>query len=317
MWRRRPPHPRPPAEPGRLAGGRYDLAGHLHTAYEGERVSVHVNGFEGEERLVLSVPLSVGDTPVPDLHLWDAQLASAPTPGGGARVTWNDAPAGTDASFHLWATQAGPAPGFGGRASWQSEALAGKAFDLPAEVIEDRFAVVDVYIGDADPVFDCEKDLCARWVASPLALPRGTLVPLSRGASCTAAEAGGEAAPLLGRAAGPCSLTDGVIDYFGSFANEWVCGSAMCGSLVEVVVDLGAAVEIHSIVAHGLWTSSAAAARFEMSTNGTDFALVAVANQPSYYGFYDVPLAAPATARYVRVLVEDTAIQGLEELSVF
>ena len=298
------------------AEGRYELSGHMHAlSFDDERLAVTVVDLQGETRLDLSIPAASGDHSIPDQRLWDDQLATTPLPDGDVRATWNVAPVGSPGTYVLSVYAAGPTPA-NGPASWRVD-LTVNSQDLPPDLFEDRFASLQLSIGDDDPHYSCQKDLCVKWLSTRVDTARGSLVPVSRGASCSAAHSIGPSVPLLGRAGAPCALTDGYVDYLSVFPDDWVCGSAMCTDVHQVTVDLGAALPVQTIVVRylGLYDD---AAFVEISTDGTDFTPVATVDQSSGAIYERVHLDAPVSARFVRITPSTGGtIAGLAELSAF
>jgi hypothetical protein len=301
------------------AEGRYELVGHLvDRGFPAARISVLIVAPDGTTRLQLSIPAESGDHSIPDLRLWDDGLARTTLPGGaGERITWNPAPEGADAIYDLEAYQGGPSPDRNGPPSWAAHALTAPSYDLAPEMVEDRFTTLQVYIGYRDPEYFCQEDLCVKWLSSRLVTAQGTLVPLSRGATCSATSGQGDDVPLLGPAGGPCTLTDGYIDYASYGTDRWVCGPRNCSDLRGVVVDLGEATPIQTIVVHGLFVVSETTAVVEVSADGGVFTTVETFDPSASYGYEVVHLATPTTARFVRVRAPVGTLAAFDELSVF
>jgi hypothetical protein len=293
--------------------GHYELTGHVRPSFSDERVVVDVRSQADISitDLEFSVPTDNRDVRVSDLHIWNRSFMVESRPDGGARVTWSPAPADLG-PVELLVYQANP--GEQGRITWDVPSLTGTSFDVPAEVMEDRLATVQLMAGDRDVAFGCDKPLCVMAYTGVGSVVGGTLEPVSRGATCTAETDEGSEVALLGNAGTPCALTDGLVDY--PSASRWSCDSQRCAPLRSVTIDLAAAVSVHSIAVHALYSEGDGAVTVETSVDGQTFT-PAQSIEPRQDGAYALlRLAAPVTARYIRVVAPER-IDGLDELSVF
>ncbi len=185
---------------------------------------------------------------------------------------------------------------------------------MPPEVVENHFASFTVISGDVDgcshPIG--EVGICVTQRSTMVALPLGSRVPLSRGATCTAGKDGREA-PLLTIGGPPCPLTDGLAD-------TGLEDCAVAGCPEDVVVDLGAVTTISTVLVHDATVDSSPGATMvvETSSDGANFTEVARVTADQYWSIFRiVPLDTPIQARQVRLRVLDGHLQHLSELAVF
>jgi hypothetical protein len=298
--------------------GRYELSGALRPLGSDDlRLDVSFLAPEGDLRVEVSVPAVSGDHTIPDQRVWDDQLALTPLPEGGLRATWSAAPEGAPTGYQLEMFQAGPTTALE-LPSWRGYALPLGSYDLPAELIEDRFASVQLFAGDENPQFFCHKDLCVKWLSTRVDTSQGSLVPISRGASCTASVGGDGERPLLGKAGAPCALTDGYVDFGAWRPEDWVCGVTPCSDVHQVTIDLGAAVPVYTIVLRYLYLADDHAAFVEVSDDGSSFGPIATVDDTAGIIYERVHLDVPVTTRFIRITpAAGGTIAALAELSAF
>jgi hypothetical protein len=299
------------------AEGRYELSGRIPSYVSSlDHVVVYVNSREDYTipALMLWVARTGDDTSVPDVRLWDDALAVTSTPEGGARVVWNAPPDGVG-PVTLYAMQA--TPGSRGPISW-SQPVADEAAEVPAEAIEDRFAVMELVAGNDAAFWSCDKPLCQ--IAYSHAVPKATqglLTPLSRGASCEHLSFLHESAPLLGDAGGPCPLTDGLVSRDWYTPQVWTCGSMVCDAPRAVTVDLGAETDVSEVVLRNLGVSEGLAWELAVSSDDLVFRTVAHVDTSGDHDYILSKIAQTVSARYVRVSAPTSTIDRLDEVSVF
>jgi hypothetical protein len=283
------------------------------TGLDGD-LTVILSVASGPDSLMVVVDTYGDDVAIPPLRFWGAQATVASDASGGVEVSWPTPPEGTPPSYQVRVFQG--QIGVGYAPTWMSDPMAVETYVVPPEVTEDRLAYVQVLAGDVR----CSHaigvtGICVTQQTSALMVPLGTKVPLSRGATCTAGSPGQEA-PLLTLGAPPCPLTDGLIATAMPRCETGACPE-------DVVVDLGAATEIHSLVVHGASVDTQAGVEAELvletSTDGVVFTEAARFGAADYGGesFKMLSVPQPTLARQVRLRVDGASLRTLTELAVF
>lgn len=237
-------------------------------------------------------PVQVDAVAVPDLQLWDAQLAA--TPGGGVtQFGWRPAPAALTGDLALdgqTLTLQGP----DGPAWLVGVDKATGAASLPDELREDWAVKAQVVAHGAPRGSGVVFNLVAR--SAGVALAAGVQRPLSRGAPCSSPDTG---------LASPCPFTDGLL------------GTAV-GGVGQVVVTLSAPAKPSRLVLRS--ATGGRDVTVESSGDGVSFTSVGSGNTGN--GFAELSLSVPLPVRTFRVSFHvpgqtATSPSSLAELSLF
>ncbi len=238
---------------------------------------------------------------VPDLHFWDAALRLTPAEMGRSLLSWNAAPADLASRGYQVSGFVAGARGRGELGAFFSDVVDGTTFDLTPELIEDFPVQLAVVAGREHP---CPRAVCT-WVRS---LPTSPVepdvrVPVSRGASCSAADSEGALVPLAS-----CPYTDGSLE-----AEDF--------ELRELRVELFFQQPLRQLVVRGLkWSGEpGTTVQVELSLDGSTFtpvATLAPAPVATDAVYRSLTLPEGTTARWIRLRSTGT-IESLQEISAF
>jgi hypothetical protein len=270
--------------------GRYDLEVGVGGAEpSNSRMMLEILDPAGAARANVIAPAE-RELDVPDLNIWrDAQVQRLPD--GGARVDWSSIPPGTGPRPVVLVNTAD------GSVLW-SQVAEGAHCDLRPELTEDLDTKVSVTFFSTTEGYG---KFGVMLTSPPIALARGYLLPLTRGAPCTyMAET--EAEPFDG----PCPITDGRFTRI-EFPMQRPAGWT---------IDLGDAKVIHEVIVRASVVFFGTPLVIEGSSDGTafrEFASDASCDAPC-----SIAVDAAQTIRYLRIRSENgSALESITEISAF
>ena len=270
----------------------------------------YLSGQLGDALIGIAVQSSGDDVSVPTIKEWAPALTIAKDGAGDSTVTWAKPPDGIEPSYRVELAQG--EPDWPVVPLWRSDVLDSPMYRVPPEVAEDHAAIVRVTAGNLDDCGLFDRDICVTQQSTWASLPLGSIVPLSRGATCTVGN-GDLEEPLLTFGRPPCPITDGLVT-----TAMFTCPARGCPE--DVVINLGAETTVNQVVVHSGSLEERGGSKLvvETSLNGAIFDEAASFDVRSYWDFYAlVPFEAPVQARFVRLHRERGNLKGLADVAVF